>query len=143
MNVLAHLARVLELARLRFRAVHTRRLYRLGLLGAASAAYACAPRAPEPMAPQSAPALRRVPIGLCEDYPEESRSLEGVRQDFELLRQLGIDTLRISLGWDAIEPERDRYDLQFWDAFVEMAVGEYQLTLLPYVAYTPAWSSDG
>jgi hypothetical protein len=95
------------------------------------------------MAPQSAPALRRVPIGLCEDYPEESRSLEGVRQDFELLRQLGVDTLRISLGWDAIEPERDRYDLQFWDAFVDMAIGEYQLTLLPYVAYTPAWSSDG
>jgi hypothetical protein len=91
----------------------------------------------------STPTFRRVTIGLCEDYPEESRSLEQAREDFELLRRLGIDTLRISLGWDAIEPERDRYDFGFWDAFVDLAVREYGLRLLPYVAYTPAWNSDG
>jgi hypothetical protein len=86
--------------------------------------------------------FRKVPIGLCEDYPEESRSLEGVREDFELMRSLGVDSLRVSLGWDALEPERDRYDFAFWDSFVELAT-EYRITLIPYVAYTPAWNSDG
>src|SRR5262245_50707221 len=87
----------------------------------AATAHACAPQArqPEPSL------LRRVPLGLCEDYPEESRTLQGVREDFDLLRRLGIGTLRVSLGWDAIEPERDRYELEFWDAFVKMAVQEY------------------
>jgi glycosyl hydrolase family 39 (putative alpha-L-iduronidase) len=108
-------------------------------LGVLATVQACAPRALEP----SPSAMRRVPIGLCEDYPEESRSLEAARKDFELLRSLGVGTLRVSLGWDAIEPERDRYDLEFWDAFVDMAVREYHLTLIPYVAYTPAWNSDG
>src|SRR3954452_15857047 len=89
----------------------------LGVL-ATVAACAPAPRAHEP----EPSAWRHVPIGLCEDYPEESRSLEGARQDFELLRRLGVNTLRVSFGWDAIEPERDRYELEFWDAFVDMAV---------------------
>jgi len=108
-------------------------------LGALATGPACAPRAREP----GPPVRRHVPLGLCEDYPEESRSLEGAREDFELLRRLGISTLRVSLGWDAIEPERDRYDFEFWDAFVDLAVREYHLTLIPYVAYTPAWNSDG
>lgn len=92
---------------------------------------------PEPRA-----RLRQVPIGLCEDYPEESRSLDGVRSDFEALRVIGVRTLRVSLGWDELEPEPDRYDFTFWDAFVELADG-YGITLLPYVAYTPRWNSSG
>jgi hypothetical protein len=103
---------------------------------------ACAPRLAEPSAAPSGP-VRQVPIGLCEDYPEERRSLEDVRRDFELLRRLGIDTLRVSFGWDGIEPERNRYDFEFWDEFVDLAVRDYRLTLIPYVAYTPAWNSDG
>ncbi len=58
------------------------------------------------------------------------------------MRQAGVRTLRVSLGWDGIEPERDRYDLAFWDAFIELAVREYGLRLIPYVAYTPEWNSD-
>lgn len=86
--------------------------------------------------------LRKVPLGLCEDYPEESRSLEGVQRDLEALERAGVRTLRVSLGWDAIEPERNRYDFAFWDDFVELAVGRHGLTLIPYVAYTPEWNSD-
>jgi hypothetical protein len=81
-------------------------------------------------------------LALCEDYPEESRSLAGARRDLMLLRQIGIRTLRVSIGWDGVEPERDRYDFAFWDAFVGMA-GELGITLIPYVAYTPDWSSSG
>jgi hypothetical protein len=109
---------------------------------AASMVAACAPPPREP-SPPPLTARRQVPIGLCEDYPEENRSLDGARQDFELMRRLGVKTLRVSFGWDSLEPERDRYDFAYWDAFVDLAVNHYGLTLIPYVAYTPAWNSAG
>lgn len=86
--------------------------------------------------------LRHVELGLCEDYPEETRSLAEVQRDFELLRAAGLDVLRISIGWDAVEPQEDRYDFAFWDSFVDLAQ-RAGITLIPYVAYTPEWSSDG
>ena len=47
--------------------------------------------------------FRTVPIGLCEDYPEESTSFDTVRADMEALRALGISHLRVSFPWDSIE----------------------------------------
>ena len=83
-----------------------------------------------------------VPIGLCEDYPEESRTIEEVRADIETLKRAGITLLRVSIGWDGVEPERDRYDFAFWDTFVAEteAAG---IRVIPYVAYTPRWNSAG
>ena len=72
---------------------------------------ACAQRSLEPR--QSRPGARPfvvVPLGLCEDYPEESRSIEEVRRDLALLRQAGVKVLRVSFGWDGIEPERPPRD---------------------------------
>lgn len=86
--------------------------------------------------------LRRVPLGLCEDYPEETRSLDEVRRDLALLEAARVDVLRISIGWDGIEPQRDRYDFAFWDEVVALATAA-NVTLIPYVAYTPEWNSDG
>src|SRR4030042_1562855 len=84
-----------------------------------------------------------VPIGLCEDYPEESTTLAGIRKDFEFLKRSEIRLLRISFGWDAIEASKDQYDWLFWDEFVRMAVDEYGITLIPYVCYVPRWNSTG
>lgn len=103
---------------------------------------ACEPRPARSPRASSGLALRRVPVGLCEDYPEESRSLDEARRDLERVRAAGGGLLRVSIGWDEIEPERDRYELAFWDAFVELA-REQGVQLLPYVAYTPEWNSDG
>jgi hypothetical protein len=109
---------------------------------ALAALVTCVPPArPEATPPQN-DGWRHVPIGLCEDYPEESRSLAGVQRDLELLEKIGVNTLRVSLGWDGIEPQKDQYDLAFWDAFVELATAR-GVTLIPYVAYTPAWNSTG
>ena len=104
---------------------------------------ACAQRSLEPR--QSRPGARPfvvVPLGLCEDYPEESRSIEEVRRDLALLRQAGVKVLRVSFGWDGIEPERGRFDFSFWDAFVAetSAAG---VRVIPYVAYTPSWEATG
>lgn len=81
------------------------------------------------------------PLGLCEDYPEESTTTEIIRKDLELLRQTGVKLLRISFGWDGIETAKDRYDWGFWDEFVRMAVDDYGITLIPYVCYTPLWNA--
>ncbi|HET9930010.1 MAG TPA: beta-galactosidase [Polyangiaceae bacterium] len=91
----------------------------------------------------SAPPIRKVRLGLCEDYPEESRSLAEVRRDLGVLKAARVDVLRVSMGWDELEPKRDSYDFAFWDAMVDMAVGEFKIQLIPYVAYTPEWNSDG
>ncbi len=88
-------------------------------------------------------AYYHVPIGLCEDYPEETTTMETIRKDFELLKSCGIDLLRVSFGWDAIENEKDKYDWLFWDDFVKIAVEEYGITLVPYICYMPRWNSTG
>jgi hypothetical protein len=86
--------------------------------------------------------LRQVPLGLCEDYPEEVRTIEEARRDFQLLKDAGVGVLRVSIGWDGVEPEKDRYELAFWDEFVQLA-HELDIALIPYIAYTPRWNSDG
>jgi len=82
-----------------------------------------------------------VPVGLCEDYPEETTTLEGIRKDMAFLKKSHIDLLRISFGWDAIESVKDQYNWLFWDDFVRIAVEEYGITLIPYVCYMPRWNS--
>lgn len=84
---------------------------------------------------------REIRIGLCEDYPEESRSLEAAWSDLALARDHGASVLRIAFGWDAMEPERGVYDWSFWDEFVREAHGA-GVTLIPYVCYTPRWAAQ-
>jgi len=86
-------------------------------------------------------AFRVLPIGICEDYPEESRSIAAARRDLEVAATNGLRVLRIAFGWDAMEPERGQYDWSFWDQFVRMATEEFHIRLIPYVCYTPRWAS--
>ena len=86
----------------------------------------------------SAPEYRDVPIGLCEDHPPESTSDERIREDLQALRRAGVRTLRVSFGWDDLEPERDHYDYAPIDQVLRIA-GELGVRLIPYVCYTPAW----
>ncbi len=83
-----------------------------------------------------------VPIGLCEDYPEESRSMDEVRRDIALMASAGIGVLRVSIGWDGLEPARGHYDLTFWDSFFA-AMDAARIRVIPYIAYTPRWASSG
>lgn len=102
---------------------------------------ACAARATSrPNAVATEPPFSVVPLGLCEDYPEDSRSIEEVRRDLALLKSAGVAVLRVSFGWDGIEPQRGRFELAFWDAFMAetSAAG---VRVIPYVAYTPRWEA--
>jgi len=85
--------------------------------------------------------FQHVAIGLCEDYPEESRTLSAARRDLEVLATNNLRVLRIAFGWDAMEPEPGKFDWSFWDDFVRLATDEYHIRLIPYVCYTPRWAS--
>jgi len=102
-------------------------------------AFACHVRVPAPGAPAAPWSL--VPIGLCEDYPEETRSMDEVRRDIALMTSAGVGVLRVSIGWDGLEPSRGHYDLEFWDAFFA-AMGSAGIRVIPYIAYTPRWASS-
>ena len=83
---------------------------------------------------------QKTAIGLCEDYPEETRSIAAARQDLAAAHAAGATVLRIAFGWDAMEPEPGKYDWTFWDDFVQLATS-YNIRLIPYVCYTPKWAA--
>lgn len=89
----------------------------------------------------SADQFQTLVFGLCEDYPEESRSMAAARRDLEVVATNGTPVLRIAFGWDAMEPERGKYDWSFWDEFVRVATDEQGIRLIPYICYTPRWAS--
>lgn len=80
-------------------------------------------------------------LGLCEDYPEESRSLEAARRDLDRARDLGAKVIRVGIGWDSVEPSPDQFDWSFWDAYITSA-SERGVRVIPYVCYTPKWASS-
>lgn len=80
-------------------------------------------------------------FSLLEDY-EKGEDLEGIRNDFRLMHELGVSTWRGSFGWDDLEPERGRYDFAWLHAFAEMAASE-GILLRPYIGYTPQWAAVG
>lgn len=84
-----------------------------------------------------------MPVGLCEDYPEETTTMQIIKNDFEFLKEYGVKFLRISFGWDAIEEKEGIYNWLFWDDYVNTAVDQYGLTLIPYICYIPRWNSTG
>lgn len=83
----------------------------------------------------------RQAVALCDDYPEESRKEAKVRRDFEALRGTGTSLLRFGIAWESIEREPGKYNWTFWDKLVGIA-GQYHITLLPYVCYTPEWLAE-
>jgi hypothetical protein len=87
-------------------------------------------------------AFRTMTVGLCEDYPKSSRSLEHARRDLETCRESGAKVLRIAFSWLDMEPTPGTYDFSFWDDYIRMAVDEYGIRLIPYICYTPEWASS-
>ncbi len=103
------------------------------------AAPTLAPSQPAPP-PLSMPEAKPVSFALLEDY-DKGDDLAAIARDFALMQELGIDTLRTSIGWDDYEPEPGVYDFGWLRRFVALA-GFYGIQLRPYLAYTPEWAGD-
>lgn len=82
-----------------------------------------------------------MPVGIGEDYAEGARTLANARRDLALLHRQGLRVLRLSLPWEAMEPEPGRYDWKFWDEYISLATDQYHIRLLPYLCYTPRWAA--
>lgn len=55
------------------------------------------------------------------------------------MKELGIDTLRCSFGWDDYEPMPGHYDFVWLKEFVRLAAA-HNIKLRPYIGYTPTWA---
>jgi hypothetical protein len=107
----------------------------LALCFAAALALTKACSAAEPQA------AKVVTFGVCEDY-DKGQDLKDIAQDFELLRQLEIDTMRVSFGWDDYEPASGKYDFDWLHQFANLAA-QYGIKLRPYLCYAAPWAGNG
>jgi sugar phosphate isomerase/epimerase len=83
---------------------------------------------------------KAVAFAILEDY-DKGADLEEVARDFALMKELGIDVLRCSLGWDDYEPAPDQYDFVWLKEFVKLAA-RHGIKLRPYIGYTPQWAAS-
>jgi hypothetical protein len=81
---------------------------------------------------------KKVSFAVLDDY-DKGDDLADVAKDFQLMKELGIDTMRTSFGWDDYEPERGKYDFGWLKRFVELAA-QNGIKLRPYIGYTPKWA---
>jgi Beta-galactosidase/Glycosyl hydrolase family 53 len=59
-----------------------------------------------------------------------------------LMARSGVESLRTSFTWAALEPERGRYDFSSSDRLVA-AAARHRIEVLPIVMSTPRWASTG
>ncbi|HEX5323580.1 MAG TPA: hypothetical protein VFW40_07325, partial [Capsulimonadaceae bacterium] len=48
------------------------------------------------------------PAGLCEDYPQSTRTQERLDKDFAVIRAAGASLLRVGISWRDVEYERGK-----------------------------------
>jgi hypothetical protein len=84
---------------------------------------------------------KNVSFAIAEDY-DKGDDLGEIAKDFQLMKELGIDVLRCSLGWDDYEPVRGQYDFAWLKEFVRLAA-EHDIKVRPYIGYTPPWAGTG
>jgi hypothetical protein len=98
---------------------------------------------PAPRLTQHAPqsVTKKISFAILEDY-DKGDDLREIAKDFQLMRELEIDVLRCSFGWDDYEPVRGQYDFAWLKEFVNLAA-QYDIKLRPYIGYTPRWAGTG
>jgi polysaccharide biosynthesis protein PslG len=89
--------------------------------------------------PVSANVTKPISFAILEDY-DKGEDLKEVAKDFQLMKELGIDVLRCSLGWDDYEPARGQYDFVWLKDFVKLAA-QNGIKIRPYIGYTPRWAA--
>lgn len=96
----------------------------LAALPLAASVVACTPQSsPAPGGSTPAPATtftKHVSFAIVQDY-REGDSLAVVERDLARARALGVATWQGALRWEALEPERGRYDFAWLHGFADRA----------------------
>jgi len=65
------------------------------------------------------------------------------QNDFEMAKKLAMNTFRISIEWGRIEPERDQWDQQAIDHYIQMVRSMTERALIPVITLNhltlPLW----
>jgi hypothetical protein len=81
---------------------------------------------------------KKISFAILEHY-DKDEDLKEIAKDSQLMKELEIDVLRCSFGWDDYEPARGQYDFAWLREFVKLAA-QNGIKLRPYVGYTPRWA---
>ena len=57
-----------------------------------------------------------------------------------MIRDLGVDVVRLDLAWSAVQPTADRYCWEDYDRLVDLAA-EYGFDLMPIIGFSTEWAS--
>jgi hypothetical protein len=85
--------------------------------------------------PTAAPGY--LPSGFIGVSPQN----QGTAEDYELMREAGIRSVRLPLYWAGIEPENPAFSERQWEGFdreVRLAA-RAELTIFPFVMGAPSW----
>jgi len=77
---------------------------------------------------------------LNRSYGLYETDAEAVRAA-ELIRDLGVDVVRVDLAWSAIQPTPDAYHWRDFDDVVQLA-SEYGFDLMPILGFSTRWASS-
>jgi hypothetical protein len=86
-----------------------------------------------------APARAYLPPGFIGVSPQGTTT----RSDFQLMREAGVDSVRLPLSWAAVQPENPTVAEPNWAAFDhEVALaGEVGIRVMPFLAAAPRWAA--
>lgn len=81
------------------------------------------------------------PLGLCDDFPVDSRTDQRLDRDFAVIRDAHVKLFRVGISWQDTEDHPGEYDWSFWDRLVDESQKNH-VELIPYVCYTPWWAAS-
>jgi len=84
---------------------------------------------------------KRIEFAVHENY-DKGQDLKDVEKDFELFKELKIQTWRGEFAWDDYEPQQGRFDFGWLHQFCDLAQ-QHGIRLRPYLNDTPKWAAAG
>ena len=89
-------------------------------------------------------AAKRLPYGfsgVVYSGPGYAPPYPGIASDFARMRRAGVESVRLDVQWQLVEPERGVLRFDLLDPMVR-ASAQHRMDLLPMVWTTPRWASQ-
>lgn len=94
------------------------------------------------LAPTALAAKRTVPqsfYGAIFDGAASTSSSDSQDKHFSLMARSGVESVRVTFPWTALEPRKNKFDFDRTDRTVE-AAARHRVDVLPAILYTPYWA---